>query len=91
MNAGAHGLAEVFARVRAGAGTSTPRASMPAMVSSQASAGTCRAMCGKPVRGAHLLDRAEVHLGGAELEPRALGAGAEVGAGQHRRSPRTSR
>ena len=29
----------------------TPRASSSRMVSSQASAGTCMAMCGKPVRG----------------------------------------
>ena len=31
----------------------------------------------------HLLDHAEVHLGVAELEPRALGPGAEVGPGEH--------
>ena len=54
------------------------------MVSSQASAGTCMAMCGKPVRGPISSTDAEVHLGVAELEPRALGPGTEVGAGEHR-------
>ena len=79
---GAHGLAEVVARARRQRGT-------------RRRAPRCRPWCrptrrrGRAGRGAGSRraapissTRAEVHLRGAELQPRALGAGTEVGAGE---------
>ena len=80
---GAHRRAEVLAARSGPARTSTPRADELAIVSSQASAGHVEREVRETGPGAHLLDRAEVDLGGAELEPGALGAGAEVGTGEH--------
>ena len=81
---GAHGHAEVLAARSAAAGTRRRALRRAAIVSSHASAGMCSARCGKPARAPISSTRAEVHLRGSELQPGALGAGAEVGAGELR-------